>query len=192
MLTINAPLGASSSSGAKDRFLRMQPSSSLKQCRFCLKKIRKRILIWKISMKLMKNMKNFDNSTDDSKNQTEISRKISWQLRGNFFRFVATSWQLLPPNSKNWLQNLQTVFAERNPETLENTGKNPEALRLPGFLFWCGKWDLNPHVLTNTGTSSLPVCLFQHSRSSLVIISNSQRMSTVFCRGFEIPHMRIR
>ena len=178
MLTINAPLGASSSSGAKDRFLRMQPSSSLKQCRFCLKKIRKIILIWKISMKLMKNMKNFDNSTDDSKNQTEISRKISWQL--------------LPPNSKNWVQNLQTVFAERNPETLENTGKNPEALRLPGFLFWCGKWDLNPHVLTNTGTSSLPVCLFQHSRSSLVIISNSQRMSTVFCRGFEIPHMRIR
>ena len=33
-----------------------------------------------------------------------------------------------------------------------------------GWFCWCERWDLNPHDLTNTGTSSLPVCLFQHAR----------------------------
>ena len=29
---------------------------------------------------------------------------------------------------------------------------------------WCERWDLNPHDLTDTSTSSLPVCRFQHAR----------------------------
>ena len=33
-------------------------------------------------------------------------------------------------------------------------------------LHWCGKWDLNPHANTDTSTSSLPVCRFQHPRKS--------------------------
>ena len=36
--------------------------------------------------------------------------------------------------------------------------------RLCVSFCWCERWDLNPHDLTNTGTSSLPVCLFQHAR----------------------------
>ena len=32
------------------------------------------------------------------------------------------------------------------------------------FYFWCERWDLNPHDLTDTSTSSLPVCRFQHAR----------------------------
>lgn len=30
-------------------------------------------------------------------------------------------------------------------------------------LFWCRRWDLNPHALTNNSTSSYPVYQFQHS-----------------------------
>ena len=33
-----------------------------------------------------------------------------------------------------------------------------------GWFFWCERWDLNPHDLTDTSTSSLPVCRFQHAR----------------------------
>ena len=32
------------------------------------------------------------------------------------------------------------------------------------LFFWCERWDLNPHVHSNTSTSSLPVCRFQHAR----------------------------
>ena len=32
------------------------------------------------------------------------------------------------------------------------------------FFYWCERWDLNPHDLTDTSTSSLPVCRFQHAR----------------------------
>lgn len=32
-----------------------------------------------------------------------------------------------------------------------------------GILFWCGRWDLNPHVI-DTRTSNVPVCRFQHFR----------------------------
>ncbi len=34
--------------------------------------------------------------------------------------------------------------------------------RYTGFL--CGRWDLNPHVYTDTRSLVLPVCQFQHSR----------------------------
>ena len=31
---------------------------------------------------------------------------------------------------------------------------------------WCGRWDLNPHVM-DTRTSNVPVCLFQHFRITI-------------------------
>ena len=31
------------------------------------------------------------------------------------------------------------------------------------FIVWCGRWDLNPHVI-DTRTSNVPVCRFQHFR----------------------------
>ena len=34
-----------------------------------------------------------------------------------------------------------------------------------GVSFWCGRWDLNPHVI-DTRTSNVPVCRFQHFRKS--------------------------
>ena len=40
----------------------------------------------------------------------------------------------------------------------------------PTFLrsfFWCGRWDLNPHVI-DTRTSNVPVCRFQHFRSNRI------------------------
>ena len=33
-------------------------------------------------------------------------------------------------------------------------------------FFWCGRWDLNPHVI-DTRTSNVPVCRFQHFRIAL-------------------------
>ena len=41
--------------------------------------------------------------------------------------------------------------------------KNTTTQRVVVF-FWCERWDLNPHDLTDTSTSSLPVCRFQHAR----------------------------
>ena len=32
---------------------------------------------------------------------------------------------------------------------------------------WCGRWDLNPHVM-DTRTSNVPVCRFQHFRSNRI------------------------
>lgn len=32
------------------------------------------------------------------------------------------------------------------------------------LFWWCGWWDLNPHVLADTGTWSQLVCQFQHTR----------------------------
>ena len=37
---------------------------------------------------------------------------------------------------------------------------------LGSFFIWCGRWDLNPHVM-DTRTSNVPVCLFQHFRITL-------------------------
>ena len=58
--------------------------------------------------------------------------------------------------------------------------KKSKSFDLLSFCFKCGRWDLNPHVYTNTRSLVLPVCQFQHfrmfvtsiSRDDLVIISN--------------------
>ena len=54
------------------------------------------------------------------------------------------------------------IFASQKsavPSLAPNNKTTPK-----GWFCWCERWDLNPHDLTNTGTSSLPVCLFQHAR----------------------------
>ncbi len=33
-------------------------------------------------------------------------------------------------------------------------------------FIWCGRWDLNPHVVSNTRPSTVPVCQFQHARKA--------------------------
>lgn len=43
------------------------------------------------------------------------------------------------------------------------TSKKETSKRMSLFC-WCERWDLNPHDLTDTSTSSLPVCRFQHAR----------------------------
>lgn len=56
--------------------------------------------------------------------------------------------------------------ARRRP-LLHSKSAAPAKKRHPkGCLFfcWCERWDLNPHDLTDTSTSSLPVCRFQHAR----------------------------
>ena len=51
------------------------------------------------------------------------------------------------------------TFAQQKCRT-----KKEEAHERVSLLFWCERWDLNPHDLTDTSTSSLPVCRFQHAR----------------------------
>ena len=46
--------------------------------------------------------------------------------------------------------------------------KKPSFYLKLGFFRWCGRWDLNPHVI-DTRTSNVPVCRFQHFR---ITISN--------------------
>lgn len=41
--------------------------------------------------------------------------------------------------------------------------KTRRSQRPGAFPFWCGRWDLNPHVM-DTRTSNVPVCRFQHFR----------------------------
>ena len=41
---------------------------------------------------------------------------------------------------------------------------NLSKIRFPTLLTQCGRWDLNPHVYTDTRSLVLPVCQFQHSR----------------------------
>ena len=43
--------------------------------------------------------------------------------------------------------------------------KIPMAGYAMGTFVWCGRWDLNPHVI-DTRTSNVPVCRFQHFRKS--------------------------
>ena len=44
------------------------------------------------------------------------------------------------------------------------TAKNFERTHLFSGFIWCGQWDLNPHVVSNTRPSTVPVCQFQHAR----------------------------
>ena len=48
--------------------------------------------------------------------------------------------------------------------------KNKGHSKIECPLHWCGKWDLNPHANTDTSTSSLPVCRFQHPRKSACLL----------------------
>ena len=49
-----------------------------------------------------------------------------------------------------------------NPRWFTKRKRRPKA----SFSFWCGRWDLNPHVI-DTRTSNVPVCRFQHFRIAL-------------------------
>ncbi len=56
--------------------------------------------------------------------------------------------------------------------------KKPEALQLP--VHSCGRWDLNPHVLSDTRSLVLPVCQFQHSRATRCILAQRKPVGNNF------------
>lgn len=56
--------------------------------------------------------------------------------------------------------------------------KKPEALQLP--VHSCGRWDLNPHVLSDTRSLVLPVCQFQHSRATRCILAQRKTVGNNF------------
>ena len=71
-------------------------------------------------------------------------------VRGNLCR--------VPP-SRSITRPQATTFAQQKCRT----SKKETSKRMSLFC-WCERWDLNPHDLTDTSTSSLPVCRFQHAR----------------------------
>lgn len=63
------------------------------------------------------------------------------------------------PPSRSITRPQATTFAQQKCRT----SKKETSKRMSLFC-WCERWDLNPHDLTDTSTSSLPVCRFQHAR----------------------------
>ena len=63
------------------------------------------------------------------------------------------------PRSRSITRPQATTFAQQKCRT----SKKETSFRMSLFC-WCERWDLNPHDLTDTSTSSLPVCRFQHAR----------------------------
>ena len=61
-----------------------------------------------------------------------------------------------------------SVLALNDSDLLRYKNKGHSKNECP--LHWCGKWDLNPHANTDTSTSSLPVCRFQHPRKSAYLL----------------------
>ena len=71
------------------------------------------------------------------------------------------------PQAKSWHRRNSLPPSTFNPLGVERrAAAEPKNKRPPlaVFYFWCERWDLNPHDLTDTSTSSLPVCRFQHAR----------------------------
>ena len=71
------------------------------------------------------------------------------------------------PQAKPWHRRNSLPPSTFNPLGVERrAAAEPKNKRPPlaVFYFWCERWDLNPHDLTDTSTSSLPVCRFQHAR----------------------------
>ena len=71
------------------------------------------------------------------------------------------------PQAKPWHRRNSLPPSTFNPLGVERrAAAEPKNKRPPRavFYFWCERWDLNPHDLTDTSTSSLPVCRFQHAR----------------------------
>ena len=54
------------------------------------------------------------------------------------------------------------------------------------FKYQCGRWDLNPHDHTTTRSLVLPVCQFQHSRSTCYNIAQTFRFGNTFFSIFSI------
>ena len=76
---------------------------------------------------------------------------------GTFPRANQQSTGLLVP-ALRCRRPVQVLSSEYQKET-------PLAGYANGVFFWCGRWDLNPHVI-DTRTSNVPVCRFQHFRKS--------------------------
>ena len=89
-----------------------------------------------------------------------FKRQVARRSERNTIRALAQKYQL-------------DIFAESIPHRLVLCAgfvlpSTPKRKRRPkaSFSFWCGRWDLNPHVM-DTRTSNVPVCRFQHFRIAL-------------------------
>ena len=57
------------------------------------------------------------------------------------------------------------------------------------FKYQCGRWDLNPHDHTTTRSLVLPVCQFQHSRSTCYNIAQFFQFCNTFFEFFLFFHL---
>ncbi len=67
--------------------------------------------------------------------------------------------------------------------------KSLERKTLVNFEFTrvkCGRWDLNPHVVSDTRSLVLPVCQFQHFREQKLFYRIFFLLSTVFSQNHQI------
>ena len=80
----------------------------------------------------------------------------------------------------------------QNPQSIDRQRKTLQFQSLQGFFYMVREMGLEPTRLwLDTGTSSLPVYLFQHSRiflkSNLTILRRGEMSSKRFCSGWHIP-----
>ena len=57
------------------------------------------------------------------------------------------------------------------------------------FKYQCGRWDLNPHDHATTRSLVLPVCQFQHSRSTCYNIAQFFQFCNTFFEFFLFFHL---
>ena len=68
------------------------------------------------------------------------------------------------------------VFCKCVIKVYTRKAKRALQLALQRSFLWCGRWDLNPHVM-DTRTSNVPVCRFQHFRigdTNVSVVSQKQ------------------
>ena len=101
---------------------------------------------------------------------TSLLRKETRKVTRQFHCLKAKNrgWRGLNDRSNPCFSSIFLYWGLFCPEKHE---KNLSCLgRQKRFLSWCARRDLNPYVI-NTRPSNVPVCQFQHSRSTICIIA---------------------
>ena len=84
-------------------------------------------------------------------------------------KIIASSCLVFPfkrhrPRFLSAPQDAGTLYGQYNTKRRPPQPNKKETSKRMSLFCWCERWDLNPHDLTDTSTSSLPVCRFQHAR----------------------------
>ena len=66
------------------------------------------------------------------------------------------------------------------PRTKKNTEPFASIRNTPGVSYSCGRWDLNPHALTDTRSLVLPVCHSSTPAQQMVYYHNVPRHARTF------------